>query len=112
MTHWVCYGLLGFGICYFPMALLAVVMHDNLSAANPLLVAVSVFRSPLRYLLLCGFVGAMPGVVVLLETAVVKMAPAFVGSALATFASCYATMAALRAVGWFYFCNKEKLGWS
>jgi hypothetical protein len=112
MMRWVCYALLGFGLLYFPMALLAVVMHDHLAAANPVLVAVSVCRSPSRYLAVCGFLAMLAGVAWLVERGVASLGPPFLGAALSSFASGYVTLAAMRAIGWFYFCSKEQLAWS
>jgi hypothetical protein len=111
VLRWICHGLLAAGCLYFPMAVLAVVLNDNLSAANPVLVLVSVFRAPGRYLGLCAFAGALFGGAWLLEQALVGMPVPILALALVGAAQFYAVLAAARALGWFYYCSKEQLAW-
>jgi hypothetical protein len=108
----ICDALLGIGALVFPMALLAVVIYDSVSALNPLLIVVSVVRTFRRYLGLCAFLGCILGIGLLLQWAV-----AFLGlpllTALATgFTGVYGPILLMRALGWFYYCSKDQLAWS
>lgn len=105
------YGLWGAGACYFPMALLAVVIYDDLAALNPVLVVVSIFKTPLRYLSLLLFLGAVFGGSFLLDFVLPTTGVRVMTWIVTGFAGIYTSIVAARAIGWFYHCGEDELGW-
>ena len=59
-TDWIFWALVAYGVFFFPMVLLAVVMFDTTSAFNPLLWIGSIFSTFFQY---CGLVLAIGGIV-------------------------------------------------
>jgi hypothetical protein len=111
-TKTLCYSLLGLGACYFPMALLAVVIYDNLSALNPLLFLVSVVRTFPKYFGLGAFLGTLFGLGYVLGSALASLKWPLLTAALSSFGEVYAAVILMRALGWFYYRGKDSLGWS
>ena len=109
--QWLTYGFLGLGLVYFPMALLAVIIFDNVGAVNPIVVVLSILKAPGRYLAVCSVFGVSAASMLLLDQAVTALGVPLIGSALSTVTSLYAALVGMRAIGWFYFCHQEKLGW-
>ena len=107
-----CHALLGLGVFYFPMALLAVVTHDDAAALNPVLVGISIMRSGLRYLGLCLFVIAIAGAVVGIESALNSAGSPRLAAGASGLFSGYAALVITRAIGWFGFCSRERMGWA
>jgi hypothetical protein len=94
---------------YYPMALLAVIMHNARRAADPRLVIAAIGRVPWPYLLVCGFM-------VLTGLVQIGFGLAFPhGSLLAHFTAVFlklwGAMVGMRLLGLLYRTNKEKLGW-
>ena len=108
---WAGYALLVGGLCYFPMGVLAVVIYDNVAALNPFLVITSILRTLGSYARLCVVLGALAGTVFLLETTLHASGGARLAQAVASFSSTYAAIVAMRCIGWFYRCNKDRLAW-
>lgn len=104
-------GLWVLGALYFPMALLAVVIYDNLAALNPLLVLLSIGKTAGRYAALCVYLGVFAGLNLVIETALSQFAGRLVASSVSSLGALYATVVAMRVMGWFYYCSKEKLAW-
>jgi pSer/pThr/pTyr-binding forkhead associated (FHA) protein len=105
--------LLVVGAAYFPMALLAVVVCDDLSALNPVRIIVSIWRTAGRYLELCCFVAALTAPLWLEGNRMVGGTPqASWENLIVGVAGMYVTIVCVRAIGWFYFCSKVQLGWS
>jgi hypothetical protein len=113
-----------FGCVYFPMAFLAVAILDSIAGANPLVVAVSIIKVPLEYLL----------TLLLLATAIAFrigsqfiMAHAFpegmttqsigkllgmLGSmALTSFTTLYLVIVTIHVLGLIFVTRKDRLGW-
>ena len=105
-------GVLGLALVssfYYPMALLAVVMHDARRAADPRLVIPSIARVFRPYLTVCGFM-------VLIEMIRVGFRTIFTGNSLtahftAVFLSLWGAMVSMRLLGLLYRAHKEELGW-
>jgi hypothetical protein len=108
---WVGKALLALGISYFPLALLGVVIYDSFAAVNPLLVAVSAMRVPLPYLMLVVFIGALTGIEHGLEAAAGRSEHAVLAALAGSVAWPYVLIVVMRAIGWFYWCHKERLAW-
>ncbi|MEW6305223.1 MAG: FHA domain-containing RING-H2 finger protein [Verrucomicrobiota bacterium] len=109
--------LLFLGNFYFPMATLAVVMHDNILGLNPWTVVLSILRIPRHY-----FVAFLAMVAVALSadlatmTAYLLMNTAFaplpgVWALVYNFLTLYFLAVEMRILGLIYYCNDEKLGW-
>ena len=103
--------LLVFGIFYFPMALLAVAMHDRLAAVNPVLVLFSVFQVPLAYTLSCGLLVLIAGVELVSEMGMRGIHLPVLPALLAGFVSLYFLTVEMRVLGLLYFSNQDRLRW-
>lgn len=110
-ARWVCPVLLGLGAFYFPMALLTVAIQDDAAAMNPVLVCGSILRTARRYLALCLFLAVLVGAVYGVEAASAAARLPQLGAAVTGFLSFYAALVVARAIGWFYYCTKDDLGW-
>jgi len=101
------------GTVYYPMALLAVVMFDSVSAVNPLLVLPAIVRTLRHYLLVVALVGA----VLLLGTAglalllVLPWGWRLVAYLPLEFYSLYSLVVTARLLGLLYRANSVKLAW-
>lgn len=98
-----------FGIFYFPMALLAVVILGNLAAANPVRILPSILRTLPTYAL----VGAiLVGLKFLLDliNAALKGSP-FISLGITTLLLLYFITVHARLLGLFYRKEAEKLDW-
>lgn len=103
------FGLLGFGVIYFPMALLAVVILGRLGGMSPHIVIPAIFRAGWLYwfavLLIC-----------LLYVAEIFVSGAFaghfiVGTLVAAFLGMFTLMTGGRALGIVYRDREDKLDW-
>jgi hypothetical protein len=110
-TKFICGALLLAGSFYFLMAALAVVTYDSFEAANPLLVAVSALRTPLKYFGLCLFAGGLASAESLLERALIGMNHPMLAGLAAGVMWPYLAIVIARATGWFYWCSKDELAW-
>jgi hypothetical protein len=112
------------GSLYFPMALLAVAMKDNVLAANPLVVIPAILRVPGEYLvvalLLTGIFALLDlgdeyskqmGRVTLTTRRMDRLFTSFGVRALWSFASIYLLTVNMRILGLLYVTKKKKLGW-
>jgi hypothetical protein len=99
------------GAVYFPMALLGVFSYDSLAGLNPMLVFLSIAKVPFQYAGLCLFLGAMAVLNLLLGLFLQHLPMARLSSAMVSLASLYSMVVAMRALGWFYYCSKERLEW-
>jgi pSer/pThr/pTyr-binding forkhead associated (FHA) protein len=111
-ARWLSPALLGLGCAYFPMAVLAVTIYDDLAALNPVLVLVSVARTLVRYLILCLLLGVALGAAWVSERATGGPSPPMLGTVLSGVLWAYAGLVGARAIGWFYYCSKDQLAWS
>jgi hypothetical protein len=109
MCLWGVLGLALVSALYYPMALLAVIMHSARRAADPRLVIPSIARVLGPYLVVCGF---------MLLTGLVRVgfSTAFTGDSLlahftAVLLRLWGGMVSMRLLGLLYRTHKEKLGW-
>ena len=98
--------LLGYGIFFFPMGLLAVVIFDSSSGLNPILLIRSIFRTFFPY---CGLVLIL-GVVVLIAKGLPDTSPIF--AAVLHCINVYLVLVAAHLLGRFYWRYEEKLNWN
>lgn len=112
------------GCLYFPMAFLAVAIHDSIAAANPLVVVPSLFKVPLPYLLCLLFLALVAGLqygggVWLDRTFPDGMTTGSMGQlfgmigllALLSFVCLYLLIVAVHLLGVVFVTRKHALGW-
>ena len=103
------YGLLGFGVLYFPMAMLAVVVLGSIWCLSPHIVIPGIFRGGLLYwlsvLLLCLLYAANFLIEVLTANSVI------VSMLVTSILSMYTLMVNGRVLGIVYREREEQLGW-
>jgi len=99
------------GAFYFPMAVLAVGMTDNIFSLNPLVIIPSIAKLFLPYLVATLFMGVLYGVYKLSEIVVGFIDIAIVSSLIVSLLSLYFTTVQMRILGLLYFTNKDRLGW-
>lgn len=107
-----CHGLLVLGVCYFPMALLAVVIYEDVAAMNPLLILPSLLKVPLKYFSVCCVGAALAGAAFLAGEWLAGFRLPVVSSIVSSMVSTYAALVMARLMGWFYFCSRDELAWS
>jgi hypothetical protein len=113
-----------FGCIYFPMAFLAVAIKDTVAAANPLIVAPSILRVPLEYLVTVVLLGGLFGLrwlgdavsdamggQALRTTSIPQMFLLFGLRALWAFLSVYLLTVTMRILGLLYRTKRHRLGW-
>jgi hypothetical protein len=112
------------GGAYFPMAFLAVALHDSILVANPLLVIPSMFKVPLEYFVTLLAFGAFLGSQVLgdwvsktafpdsFSTESMPQLFLMIGVRLVwAFFNFYLIIVAIRILGTIFVSRKERLGW-
>ncbi len=99
--------LLGYGIFFFPMGLLAVIMFDSGSAFSPVLLIGSISSVFFQY---CGLVLLFCGVA-LIAKSVLDMQQSQILGAILHCVRIYLAMVAAHLLGRFYWKYQEKLNW-
>jgi len=112
------------GCLYFPMAFLAVAMHDSVMAANPMIVLPTILRMPLEYLvtsflLMCVFgvrfagniLSSVAGSASLSTRDMSTLFMALGGQAVWAFISVYLLTVSMRILGLLYLARKDRFGW-
>jgi len=113
-----------FALLFYPMAFLAVAIHDAVTAANPLLVVPSILKVPGKYLAALVFLALSLGVQICGGIAVNHFFPegmtthdmgefvAMIGSlAFLAFLSFYLLIVGVHLLGLLFVTSKEELGW-
>jgi hypothetical protein len=100
--------LLGYGIFFFPMGLLALAMFDSASAFNPFLWITSILSTFFQYCSLALFFCALGWLV---SRVVSSFQQSLFFSYLFGAAFIYLTMVAAHLLGRFYYINSKKLNW-
>jgi hypothetical protein len=99
------------GAVYFPMALLAVAMFDNVVGLNPLVVVPAIFKVPLEYfavLVVMALIFVVRVVqVLLLELLPIPVLPDLISAAFGL----YFFTVEMRMLGLMYFAKRDRLGW-
>lgn len=96
---------------YFPMAVLAVGMTDNIFSLNPLVIIPSIAKLFVPYLVATLFMGILYGVYMLSQALVGWFDIAVLSTLIISFLSLYFTTVQMRILGLLYFTNKDRLGW-
>lgn len=100
--------LLGYGIFFFPMGLLALVMFKSTSAFNPFLWVASIFSTFFQYCCLVLFFCVLGWLV---SKTVFSFPQSHLFAYLFGAAFIYLAMVAAHLLGRFYYLNSEKLNW-
>jgi DNA-directed RNA polymerase subunit RPC12/RpoP len=116
-TDGIFWGLVAYGVFFFPMGLLAVVIFDSSSAFNPFLWISSIFKTFFRY---CGLVLAIAGIVLAFSFLIGLGEPqeaeqtSIVTEILGAVFAClllYVVFVVAHLLGRFYWRYEEKLNW-
>lgn len=100
--------LLGYGIFFFPMGLLALAMFNSTSAFNPFLWIASIFNTFFQY---CGLVLFFCVLGWLVSRIAASFQQSLFFSYLFGVAFIYLAMVAAHLLGRFYYLNSKKLNW-
>lgn len=103
-------ALIAFGIAYFPMALLAVVLFDSLSGLNPILVLVSIMRVSLPYLAVCTALALVVAIQMFAHT-FLEPVSAWISYPVIEFLTLYGLMVSMRLLGILYRYHADRLRW-
>jgi hypothetical protein len=101
--------LIGFGILYFPMALIAVALTNSVLSINPVLVVPSIIKVPVDYLAAC-FILALIALLANFSQLLVSFIP-LAGLILKNLLALYFVILEAHVLGLIYHANREKLGW-
>jgi hypothetical protein len=104
-TFWILYGC---GAFLFPMAWLAVIMFDSLTALNPILIIASILSTLFRYLALAVFF-YLPAFVI--PFLIYVLPRNWVMDHFLKLVGIYLSMVASHLLGRFHFRAREKLNW-
>ena len=102
------WSLLAYGVFFFPMGLLAVIMFDSFTGLNPILLVGSIFSTFFQY---CGLIilFGLLSILVIIPVSILSALP-FLGFILAI-VFIYLLMVTAHLLGRFYFRYQEKLYW-
>lgn len=106
-TDAVFWGLVAWAIVFFPMGLLAMVIHDSTSALNPLFLLGAILRTFLPYLGLLILLGMFAGLYLLLGGLPSHWLLDVLGMLLMT----YLLLIVAHVLGRFYWRYRERLDW-
>jgi hypothetical protein len=99
------------GAFYFPMALLAVGMSDNILAVNPLVIIPSILKIVPIYLVVFFIMGCLVAIRALGDWLVNRLPVPVVPFIITGFLALYFLTVQMRVLGLMYYCNREQLGW-
>jgi len=100
--------LVGVGLLYMPMGLVAVALFDSLSGLNPLIVLVGIIKVAPAYIVAC----AVLFLCVALRSAIgASLAIPIVGAILDGVVSLYLLMVEMRVLGLIYHSYERRLDW-
>ena len=103
--------LMIFGCFYFPMALLAVGMTDNIFSLNPFVVMPSILKIFPSYLVACLVLGFLAGVSFVTQLVMSLIPVPFLPSMITGFLAIYFFIVEMRILGVMYYTNRSRLGW-
>jgi hypothetical protein len=109
VSSWVVPVLLGLATLYFPMAMLATVMHGTLLATSPHIVLPAIFRGGLLYLLAAGLIGGLYAGQ-WYSSHLLPENP-WLAAGVRSVTSMYLLLTNARALGRLYLWKEEKLAW-
>ena len=101
--------LLGLGILYFPMALIAVALTNSVLSINPVIVVPSIIKVPVDYLIAC----ILLGLLTFFEnfSQLLVSAVPLLGIGLKNLIGLYFLIVEAHVLGLIYHANQEKFGW-
>lgn len=102
--------LIGAGMLYLPMGLIAVTLFHTLLALNPVLVIGSILKAPLPYGIAALVFVAVYAISLFGQTVLAGAVP-YAGPAMAGFVSLYLLVVDMRILGMLYHTNSDRLGW-
>lgn len=100
--------LLGYGVLFTPIALLALAMFQSSSAYNPLIWIASIFRTFIQY---CGLVILFSLFAFLISRITASIQTGVLYALPINFLLLYFVMVAAHLLGRFYYVNSRKLDW-
>ena len=108
--------LLGYGVLFLPMGLLACIIFDSISGLNPVLLIGSIFSTFFQYCALVFLIGGVVlifGAMTIMETDQAQSAsfPALILGAVLNSLLLYAVFIVAHLLGRFYWRHQEKLNW-
>lgn len=103
--------LLTWAIVFFPMGLLAMVMHEALYVLNPLFLLGSIFRTFLPYVGLLSLIVAVAASLRLIPGLLMRGIYSMWLGSLGLFLAGYSSLLAAHILGRFYWRYRERLGW-
>jgi hypothetical protein len=109
-TDVIFYLLLAYAVFFLPMGLLAVVMHDSLTALNPLLLVGSIIKTFFSYLKLV-ILFYVVGYLLFLSDRLFSFLPGIFVVAVNVVVFLYLLMVMSHLLGRFYRLNEERLDW-
>lgn len=113
----VLWSLVGYGLLYFPMAMLAVVMFDTIAALNPLTVLSAIVKVPREYAVACTVFWGVALCWLLNDLVLSAVLPVLlsplpgVTTFLTFLVSLYLMTVEACLLGRIYWTNAERLGW-
>jgi len=99
------------GSLYYPMALTAVAVFDDLSALNPVAITRSIFRVPFKYVATCLIFMLLLHLNYLRQKYLIIHVP-ILGALLRWFILLYLWTMTMHLLGMFYYSNRHKLQWA
>jgi len=100
--------LLAYGIFFFPMGLLAVIILDSSAGLSPILLVESIFRTFFPY---CGLILILCGPCALIGKMLSSSPPSLILSFILFAVFVYTTMVAAHLLGRFYWRYEDKFNW-
>ncbi|MCX5646969.1 MAG: hypothetical protein NTZ17_20160 [Phycisphaerae bacterium] len=107
------WGLVAWAVIFFPMGLLAMVIHDSTSALNPLFLLGAILRTFVPYVGLLLLVGMLAGLYWLIPS--LRESESVLGwflDALRSFLTAYLSFVVAHVLGRFYWRCRERLDWA
>ncbi len=102
--------LIGWGLFYIPMGMIAVAMSESLKPLNPLFIIPSIIKVIDRYVIACALLAVILAVEVLMKKVLALSFP-LLGDLLRTFLLLYFLTIEARILGLIYYENRERLSW-
>ncbi len=112
VNYLIAFPLIGLGLLYFPMALLATAMSDSFIAINPFVVIPAITKVPVEYIIACVVFFLMVVLRYLSETLLKTIIPIPILPSIPTgFLTLYFLTVEMRLLGVLYYKNRVRIGW-
>lgn len=103
-------GVMGIGVVYLPMAMLAVALFDSMAAASPTIVVPAILKIPMQYILLVAVIAAVSALSVVVHDLTAEHLPILNG-VVAAFLFIYEGALIMRVLGVLYHAHARQIGW-